>query len=144
MPEIIHEFSVKASPQSVFDMFATPVGLDKWWTKTSSGDPKVGAIYRLDFGPGYAWKARVTECAPGLAFELEMTDAHEDWLRSKVGCKLNKERQGGTRVLFYHWGWPEENEHWRTSNFCWAMYLRILRRSLDYGDTVPYDQRLEV
>lgn len=144
MPDIIHEFSVKAPEQSVFEMFATPAGLDKWWTKTSSGEAKLGAVYRLDFGPGYEWKAKVTECAAGLAFELQMTDAHEDWMGSKVGCKLSKEGQAGTSVLFHHKVWPQANEHWRVSNFCWAMYLRILRRSLEYGDVVPYEKRLDV
>jgi len=144
MAEIIHEFTVKAPPQSVFDMFAAPAGLDKWWTRESSGEPKLGAPYRLFFGRDYEWKGKVTECAPGLAFELQITDAHEDWVGTKVGCKLTKEGQGATRVLFHHTGWPSANEHWRISNFCWAMYLRILRRSLEFGDIVSYEQRLSV
>ena len=144
MPEIIHEFSIRAPQEAVFQMFATPAGLEKWWTKESGGDPKVGAAYRLYFGPGYDWKAKVTECVPGIAFELQITDAHQDWMGSKVGCKLSKEGQAGTHVLFYHQGWPEANDHWRVSNFCWAMYLRVLRRSLEYGDVVPYEKRLDV
>ena len=144
MADIIHEFSIKAPQQAVFEMFATPAGLDRWWTKESSGEPKVGAGYRLYFGPGYDWRAKVTECVPGIAFELQMTDAHEDWSASKVGCKLGKEGQAGTHVLFHHTGWPVENAHWRISNFCWAMYLRVLRRSLEYGEFVPYEKRLDV
>ena len=144
MPEIIHEFSIRAPQEAVFQMFATPAGFDKWWTKESDGEPNVGAAYRLYFGTGYDWKAKVTECVPGLAFELQITDAHRDWTGSKVGCKLSKEGQAGTHVLFYHKGWPEANEHWRVSNFCWAMYLRVLRRSLEYGDAVPYEKRLDV
>jgi uncharacterized protein YndB with AHSA1/START domain len=144
MADIIHEFSVKSPQEMVYEMFTTPGGLDRWWTKESSGEAKLGATYRLYFGPGYDWRAKVTECAPGLAFELQMTDAHEDWVGTKVGCKLSKEGQAGTRVFFYHTGWPTGNEHWRLSNFCWAMYLRILRRSLEYGDFVPYEKRLDV
>ena len=47
MPEIIHEFSIRAPQEAVFQMFATPVGLEKWWTKESDGEPRVGAAYRL-------------------------------------------------------------------------------------------------
>jgi uncharacterized protein YndB with AHSA1/START domain len=43
MADVIHQFSIRAPQQAVFDMFATPQGLDKWWTKESSGEPKLGA-----------------------------------------------------------------------------------------------------
>ena len=49
-----------------------------------------------------------------------------------------------TRVRFYHTGWPTENEHWRVSCYCWPMYLRIMRRNLEHGETVLYENRLDV
>jgi hypothetical protein len=45
-----------------------------------------------------------------------------------------------------HWrtqSWPSENQHWLLSCYCWAMYLRVMRRHLEYGDSVPYSQRLD-
>jgi hypothetical protein len=48
------------------------------------------------------------------------------------------------QVRFHHLGWPEANEHYRISCFCWAMYLRIMKRNLEYGETVPYERRLAV
>lgn len=47
-------------------------------------------------------------------------------------------------VRFYHTGWPTENAHWRISCYCWAMYLRVMRRYLEHGDIVPYENRLDV
>ena len=41
------------------------------------------------------------------------------------------------------YGWPSANEHCRISSYCWAMYLRILRRFLEHGEVVPYEARLE-
>jgi len=32
MADIIHEFTVKAPRERVFQAFATPEGLDSWWT----------------------------------------------------------------------------------------------------------------
>jgi uncharacterized protein YndB with AHSA1/START domain len=142
--DIIHEFFVKARPESVFEMFSTPAGLDQWWTKTSKGEAREGAIYHLFFGPQYDWEATVTRCAPPYSFELKITKAHPDWDGTLVGCELQPEKNGATRVRFHHTGWPEANEHWRVSTFCWAMYLRILRRGLEYGETVPYEKRLDV
>lgn len=36
MADITQEFTVNASPERVFQSFATPAGLDSWWTKASS------------------------------------------------------------------------------------------------------------
>ena len=143
MADIIHEFFVKASPERVFEMFATADGVNRWWTKEATGEPRAGAEFRLHFGPEYDWRGKVTRCVPSKEFELEMTQAHEDWQRTRVGCKLTAEKQGVTRVYFYHLGWPEPNEHWRVSNYCWAMYLRILRRYLESGESVAYEKRLD-
>jgi uncharacterized protein YndB with AHSA1/START domain len=142
--DILQEFTVKASPDRVFDMFAKPEGLDRWWTKSSSGQPTTGAEYRLFFGPDYDWRAKVTRSVPGAAFELRMTDAHQDWCGTCVGCDLEPDGNSGTRVRFYHTGWPTQNDHWRISCYCWAMYLRLLRRYLEHGELVPYEQRLDV
>jgi len=144
MADIIQEFFVKASPTQVMEMFSTPEGLNRWWTKRSSGVAKEGAEFTLYFSPEFDWHAKVTHYAPDREFELQLTTAHEDWQDSRVGCSLTPEANGATRVLFYHKGWPNENEHWRVSCYCWAMYLRLLRRNLEYGEFVPYEKRLEV
>ena len=49
-----------------------------------------------------------------------------------------------TKVRFYHRGWPEANSHYRISCHCWALYLRILRRHIEHGESVPYEKRLDV
>ena len=35
------------------------------------------------------------------------------------------------------------NAHYRTSAFCWAMYLRLLKKYVETGEVVPYERRLE-
>ena len=77
------------------------------------------------------------------SFELQITEAHPDWMAARVGCELSPEGNEATCVRFYHPGWPEQNENWRISCFCRAMYLRILRRNLEYGETVEYERRLD-
>src|SRR5262249_40396113 len=62
MADIFHDFLVKAPATKVFDAVSTPHGLDQWWTKRSSGEPKEGAEYELWFGPQYDWRAKVTKC----------------------------------------------------------------------------------
>ena len=142
MADIFHHFPIKAPLQNVFDAISTPKGLDTWWTKSSAGEPLEAAEWELGFGPGYNWRAVVSRCVPATEFEFELVDAHEDWRGTRVGFVLEgKDRI--TQVRFYHLGWPEENEHYKTSCYCWAMYLRLLKRHVENGEIVPYEDRLD-
>ena len=143
MADIIMQFPVKAPAARVFEAVSTPNGLDTWWTKRSTGEPKLGATYGLHFGPGYDWQARVTKCAAPREFELQMGASHEDWENTRVNVQLS-EKSGTTMVQFSHTGWPSANAHWRTSVYCWAMYLRIMSRHIEHGESVPYEKRLSV
>ena len=101
-----------------------------------------GHEYTLWFGPDYDWRARVSRCVPPSEFEFELTEAHEDWLGTRIGFHL-KATEKGTEVRFHHTGWPIDNEHYRTSCYCWAMYLRLMKRYVEFGEIVPYKDRLE-
>jgi len=144
MYNIYHSFPINASPSQVFAGISTPEGLDAWWAKSALGKAETGAIYTLDFGPAYRWKAIVTQCRVNTHFELQMTEADADWTGSKLGFALTDNGNGVTDVHFYHTGWPELNHHYRFSSFCWAMYLRLLRRNIEFGELVPYEKRLSV
>jgi uncharacterized protein YndB with AHSA1/START domain len=143
MADILHEFPINAPISSVFEAISTPAGLDEWWTKSSAGEPKQGAEFQLEFGPGHEWRADVVACEPGLRFELALTKADPDWSGTRVGFELQS-NGASTSVRFSHRGWPHANEHYRISCFCWAMYLRVLRRYLEHGERVPYEERLDV
>jgi len=143
VPDIYHDFPIAVEPRRVFEAISAPSGLDQWWTKTSSGRAEAGAQYDLGFGPGYEWRARVSRCVHDKTFELELTSADDDWKGTRVGFDLVA-TDAVTQLRFRHIGWPATNEHYRISTFCWAMYLRVLRRYLEFGETVPYEKRLDV
>lgn len=140
MADIVHQFLVHASPPDVFRAIQQ---LDVWWTKRSSGDFADGAEIELWFGPDYDWRARISRWVPDAEIELELTRAQEDWQGTRVGLRLAEEK-GGTGVHFHHLGWPEANDHYRISCYCWAMYLRLLKRYVEHGEVVAYEDRLEV
>jgi uncharacterized protein YndB with AHSA1/START domain len=143
MADIHHDFPIKAPRKRVFEAVSTPAGLDHWWTRRSAGIAQPGAEYELWFGPEYDWRAVLSKCAPPAELEYHVVRADPEWRDTRVGFLL-REDNGVTQVRFSHTGWPEPSEHYRTSSFCWAMYLRILRRYLEQGEVVPYDQRLDV
>jgi uncharacterized protein YndB with AHSA1/START domain len=141
--DILHDFYIKAPRKDVFSAISKPQGLNKWWTKTAAGTPEKGSELVLGFGPDYDWRAVVTKSDIDSAFEFKMTKSDSDWDKSLIGFSL-EDADGGTQVRFYHKGWPQLNEHFRISSYCWAMYLRLLKMNLENGLVVPYEQRLEV
>jgi len=143
MADILQDFPIKAPARRVFQTISQPAGLDQWWTISSAGEPRLGGEYQLFFGPEYDWRAKVSRCTPDKEFEFELTHADSEWLGSRVGFQLQANGDV-TQVRFHHLGWPVESEHYRISCHCWAMYLRILRRYLEHGETVPYERRLDV
>jgi uncharacterized protein YndB with AHSA1/START domain len=143
MPDILHNFPIFAPVERVYQAVSTPGGLNAWWTKTCSGEPVEGAEFALGFGEDYQWQAVVTRARPDVEFELRITKADQDWTGSKVGFVLSS-TPDQTNVAFHHRGWPEDNEHYRISCYCWAMYLRIMKRHIEFGEEVPYEERLDV
>ena len=145
MPDILHDFPIQSPIQRVFEILVSPEGLDAWWTRESGGTPALGAEYRFWFGPEYDWRGVVSAFERPARIEWRMTVADADWLGTRVGFRLSPGAEAGTtQVEFRHLGWPERNAHYRISCFCWAMYLRLLRRYLERGEVVPYDNRLDV
>lgn len=140
MADIFHDFPINAPAQKVFQTVSTPAGLDAWWTKHSSGVPETGSEYDLWFGPEYSWRAVVSQCVAGRVFEFRITRSDDDWQGTLVGFSLD-ESDGVTQVRFHHTGWRETNAHFRISSFCWAMYLRLLKRYVEMGEVVSYEKR---
>ncbi len=143
MYNILHNFPINVSIDKVFEAISTPQGLNNWWTKDSIGKTAMGEIFHFHFEPNYHWTSVVSKCIPFKEMEWTMQTADEDWKGSKVGFRLS-EKDLVTNIQFYHSGWKEDNEHFRISNYCWAMYLRILKRNLEFGEFVPYADRLIV
>ena len=143
MAGIFHNFFINSSLNKVFETISTPNGLDTWWTKSSSGIAAIGETFHFHFESDYNWTAIVSKYFSNKEFEFTMQSSDKDWERTKVGFLLTY-KNNCTEVCFYHTGWKEENEHFRISNFCWALYLRILKRYLEFSEFVPYKDRLYV
>lgn len=142
MADIFHQFMINTPVKEVFKGISTPKGLDIWWTKNSAGKPAIKEIYSLSFGPAYNWSGVVSKCVPDQEFELIMANADPEWINTRVGFML-ADKGGKTQVHFYHTGWKEHSEHYKISNYRWAMYLRILKRYLELGEQVNYENRLD-
>lgn len=142
MVAILHDVPIRASRNAVFRALSTSEGLDSWWTSRSRIEASEGAECDLWFDPDYHWRSTVSRCLPDSTLELRFSAADDDWLDTRVSFVL-EEQEGVTWVRFRHEGWKEANEHHRISSYCWAMYLRLLRRYVELGTVVTYADRLD-
>jgi uncharacterized protein YndB with AHSA1/START domain len=143
MPDILHDLPIKAPVSQVFDAISQPAGFNAWWTLAAQGEAHEGADYALFFGAEYDWRARVTRSVRDREFALVVTRAMDDWIGTTIAFTLET-RDDMTWLRFSHTGWGRVTEHFRVSSFCWAMYLRILKRYIEFGESVPYERRLDV
>ncbi|NNF32823.1 MAG: SRPBCC domain-containing protein [Saprospiraceae bacterium] len=140
MNAIYHDVFIKSEPSKIYDAISTSQGLNNWWTLKSSGFSRVGEVYNFYFTPEYDWYGEVINADKDVSFYIKMTQADEDWIPTAFGFDFMKV-QGGTRIQFWHKGWPECNHHFRRSSWCWAMLLNGLKNYVEKGIVVPFEDR---
>ncbi len=144
MADLFYDLTIRARREHVFELVSTPAGLNAWWTLDCAGLPAAGQRYTFDFGPGYRWQGEVVACETPRLVEWVFKDADPDWLGTCLRIALFiGDHEGYTTVRFAHTGWPSRNAHCRVSSYCWAMYLRQLKRVAEHHRPVPYEQRLD-
>ena len=141
--DIVHYLQVNGDQEKIYQVISTPRGISKWWSLDASGHSELGAVLDLDFGPGYQWQAQVIEMVPPVEYTLLLIRADPDWINTTVGFHL-EQSDGAVNVRFHHKGWDQASEHYYISCYCWAMYLRLMKRYVEHGEVVDYDQRLSV
>lgn len=137
---VYHNFLIQASAEKVFNAVSQPEHLDNWWTYKSSGEPKIDSEYNLNFTEAYDWYCKVTKITPNQSIYFKMTKSDTDWNPTTFGFDL-EEKNGGTYVRFSHIDWPEDNDHYKHSSFCWAMLLNGLKKYLEKGEVIPFENR---
>ena len=142
MPDIYHDVPIGGTVEDVFKGVSASEGLSKWWSKAGSGEAGPEKEMSFDFGPGYHWKAVVEEFVPKKKIVFRMTKSDDDWNGTRI--KFDIEEMGsGSLLRFEHLGWPDDNSHYRTSSYCWAMYLRCLKMYIEDGTELDYSRRFE-
>ncbi|UKM64577.1 SRPBCC domain-containing protein [Flavobacteriaceae bacterium GSB9] len=137
---IYHSFQIQASPKEVFDAVSQPEHLDNWWSLKSSGTPELNAEYNLNFTDKYNWFCKVVKIKEPESIHFKMTKADADWNPTTFGFDFEASKNG-TMVNFSHINWPEKNNHFKHSSFCWALLLNGLKDYLEKGIIVPFESR---
>ncbi|WP_034057398.1 SRPBCC family protein [Lacinutrix jangbogonensis] len=131
---------IKTSKENVFNAFTQPEHLNNWWTLKSSGKPELGVEYNLNFTDIYNWFCEVSHVKSNESFYLKMTSSDKDWNPTTFGFEL-KDHEHGTLMEFTHKDWQENNHEFRNTSYCWALLLKGLKKYLETGVVVPFQER---
>ena len=137
---IYHNLLIEASPEKVFEAISSPEHLINWWPLTCKGMPELGSTYNLHFGPEYDWYGEVIEYKFPQSFHIKMTKSDKDWEPTSFGFYLEPKNRA-VYLRFQHAGWPQSNDHFKHSSFCWALLLNGLKDYVEKGRIIPFEER---
>jgi len=138
MVAIRHRIGIAATPETVYESFATAGGLADWWTRDVEGDDARGGTLRFFFGGRDASAVmEVVEQAPARRVEWRCVGGPEEWVGTQVTFDL--EAAGDeTVVLFAQADWRESSEFMAHCSTKWALFLLGLKAGLEGGKATPF------
>jgi len=148
MHDIVHELTIRAAPQAVYDAVTTQEGLTSWWTRDCTASPEVDSQAVFGFEERAAvFTMRIDLLEPPELVHWDCVDGPDEWPGTKVAFRIegldtndDGEPDGGTRVRFWHGEWEFEDGVLPRCSFQWAMYLDSLRRYLETGTGSPNER----
>lgn len=140
MYTILHDVTIKAPAAKIFEAITQPVALENWWPLRCSIDSQTPPTYNFYFTEEYDWYGTVAKSVTNQCFYIRMTQSDDDWAPTTFGFDL-EELDRAVRVKFHHKGWQSTNHHFRRTSFCWAILLSGLKRYVEEGHIIPFDQR---
>ena len=140
MATVYLDLPIKAPISRIYTCITDPGELEKWWPQRCAGTPSLGAAYNFFFGDPYDWWGEVSALQKDDHFYIKMTASDDDWDPTTFGWKLVEESDV-VWLQFEHRDWPKANRHFRYSTHCWAMLHTGLKRYIEEGIVIPFENR---
>jgi uncharacterized protein YndB with AHSA1/START domain len=138
MPDILHELSIKASPDTLLDAITTTDGLAAFWTDQTDATPKPGTVANFGFGPNRetVFEMRVDIITPDRV-EWTCVGGPEEWVGTTLRWSLHPDGDA-TTLRFEHRDWKREDGAVASCSYTWAMILDRLDHYVVDGRVSPY------
>lgn len=133
MFHIFHDIEIKSSASELFQIITTSDGLNSWWTTKSYGCPEIHSEYNFFFNESYNWFAQVIGVKKNKFVHYKMTIADPDWTNTILKFDILEKSNEIHILRFEHKNWKESNDHYRRTNFCWAIYFQKMKNLLENG-----------
>ena len=135
--EIVHAIEIHAEPKVVFDTIATRRGLAAFWTPDVQGEEAEGG--ELTFGFAEApvrLPMRVAALKAPASVTWDCPGGFPYWESTKVIWALDASEHG-TKVVFRHTGWPDEQPEYEFGSVAltWGLIVARLKEGVEAGGT---------
>ena len=139
MAENLHEITIAASAERIFDAITTHQGMISWWTADCEVEPKVGSIAVFRFNQrSIVFKMRIDELARSRRVAWACLGDIEQWTGTQISFYLEPLDSIRTRVKFVHGNWRSTDGHFPTSNTTWGALMVKLRDYCEGRGTGPF------
>ncbi len=129
MPDILHEVTIAASPDKVYQAITEEQA--RWWTSQAVAQPKVGSVGEFSFPSGFVIKMEIANLEPGNKVDWIVKQGRPEWLGTHVTWDLTPV-DNGTKVRFGHRNFASAEGSLAGASYTWAWYLTSLK---DYVET---------
>ncbi len=138
MAEILHEITVQASAEKIFDAITTQEGLKSWWTVDTMADPVKGGDARLGFyNRAVTFHMQYDELNQPKRLKWNCVEGPDEWAGTTIAFDLAAADDGGTQVKFQHAGWRETGGQYPSVNTTWGLLLASLKKFAESGTPGP-------
>jgi len=128
MPSILHQITIQASSDRVFDLLATADGLRCWWTGDTVAEPVEGSIAEFGFNDRQTvFRMRVDELVPGRRVKWSCLGDNDEWEGTELEWQLTPLDGGRVELRFAHRDWRSLAGAYAVCNTTWGALLYRLK-----------------
>ena len=138
MPDILHEVTIKAAPDKIYQALTEQKGLASWWTVHTKAKPQVGNVNEFTFNNGaYVFKMEIDKLEPSKKVHWKALQGAPDWPGTRVTFDIS-DGEDGTKLLFGHRDYASTEGSFASVSYNWAWFLTSLKSYLEDGKGTPY------
>lgn len=139
MHQILHQITINAPADKVYDALTTEEGLKSWWTADTVAEPKIGSIAEFGFfNRATVFRMEIEELIPGKNVIWKCLGEPEEWKGTELTFELSPADGGGTKVQFCHEGWSKTNGDYPLCNTTWGHLMYFLKDYLEGVNNKPF------